>query len=259
MQLQQTKLHKDSKISKTIKTTDNINISLTHYKTGSDSVVVICHGWFMTKDSKAFTMLSEDIARYFDVIVFDFRGHGKSSGCYTFSAKEEKDLSAIVNYAQNCGYNHIHLLGFSMGAAQVLNYASCNSVTSVIAVSPPADFSKIENHVWKPEAWIPTLFKKFEPVRWCSVRPGSLFHKKTAPVDVVENISAPTLFILGEKDPIVYPWHTKKLYNKAVCDKKIEIFENGKHAEDLYLEHRDRFLNTCVKRIKETLDDYRQT
>ena len=247
-QLQQTKLKKDSK---TLKTADNINISLNHYKSDRESVVIICHGWFMTKDSKAFSLLSEELAKYFDVICFDFRGHGKSSGFYTFSAKEENDLSAVADYAKNCGYRNIHLLGFSMGGAQVLNFAQHKDVTSVIAVSAPADFSKIENHVWKPEAWIPTLFKKFEPARWCSIRPGSLFLKKTAPLSVVQNIDCPVLFMLGEKDPVVYPWHTKALFDKAVCTKKIEIFEKGKHAEDLFLEDRERFLKTCVNWIKE--------
>lgn len=248
MQLQQTKLHKDSKILETI---DNIRISLNHFKSGYDNVVIVCHGWFMTKDSKAFFMLSEELAKYFDVIAFDFRGHGKSSGWYTFTAKEENDLNAVIDYAKTIGYKNIHLLGFSLGGAQVLNFASHNNISSVIAVSPPADFYRIENHVWKPEAWIPTLFKKFELKRWCSIRPGSIFLKKTAPVNIVQNINCPTLFMLGAKDPIVYPWHTKNLYKKAVCPKKIEIFERGKHAEDLYLEDKHRFIKTCVEWIKE--------
>lgn len=254
MQLQRKKLQKDSK---TLKTADNIDIAMNHYKTDCDSVIVVCHGWFMTKDSRAFSCLSEELAQYFDVISFDFRGHGKSSGCYTFSAKEENDLAVVIDYAKKCGYKNIHLLGFSMGGAQVLNFAAKNPVTSVVAVSPPSDFKKIENHVWKPEAWIPTLFKKFEPKRWCTVRPGSLFHKKTAPVDVVKDITCPTLFILGEKDPIVYPWHTRVLYEKAICPKMLKIFQQGKHAEDLYLEDSENFLKICVDWIKESQNDYR--
>lgn len=245
---QQKTLHKDSK---NLKTKDNVTISLNHYKTGSDSVVVVCHGWFMTKDSRAFSKLCFDLSQNFDVIAFDFRGHGKSSGCYTFTAKEENDLDAVLDYAQNFGYQKIHLIGFSLGGAQILNFASQKDFSSIIAVSPPTDFYKIENHVWKPEAWIPTLFKKFELKRWISVRPSLIMHKKTAPINVIKKINTPTLFIVGEKDPIVYPWHTKLLYEKAICPKKIETFPKGKHAEDLYLEEKNKFLKICIDWIME--------
>ena len=35
-----------------------------------------------------------------------------------------------------------------------------NDIDKIIAVSAPADFDKIENHMYSPDAWIPTLFPK---------------------------------------------------------------------------------------------------
>ena len=120
------------------------------------------------------------------------------------------------------------------------------NINSMIYVSPPADFDKIENHVFKKEAFVPTM-QKFELDRSLSIRPGNPFLNKTKPIDVVENISpVPALFIAGGKDPTVYPWHTQALYEKAGVPKAFELFENDFHAEDLYINSRERFLKLCA-------------
>ena len=91
----------------------------------------------------------------------DFRGHGKSGGAYTFTAKELFDLREVVDYAKmNVDIKNIYLLGFSLGGALVLLYGSeFQSADRIIAVSAPADFMKIENRMFMPQAWIPTLFQ----------------------------------------------------------------------------------------------------
>ena len=40
---------------------------------------------------------------------------------------------------------------------------------------------------------------------------------KIKPINIVDKITVQSLFIAGEKDPTVHPWHTKELYNKAKC------------------------------------------
>ena len=49
-----------------------------------------------------------------DLISFDFRGHGKSSGIYTFTSKESEDIKSVVNYAKKT-YKRVYLTGFSLG------------------------------------------------------------------------------------------------------------------------------------------------
>ena len=157
-------------------TADNVKIAFNLYQTGHKNVVIICPGWFMTKDSKAFSTLAEDLSEKYDVIAMDFRGHGKSGGLYTFTSKELLDLDAVVDFARG-NYEKINLAGFSLGGAIVLIYGAQNSdINRIIAVSAPSDFYKIENKMWHPNAWIPT-FKKFEPKRWVSVRPSPVIRK----------------------------------------------------------------------------------
>ena len=228
-----------------VKTQDNVQIALNNYCNDKDEVVIIAPGWCMTKDSKAFKQISEMFVPKFDVITFDFRGHGKSGGFYTFSAKENLDLQAVLDFAKN--YKKIYLVGFSLGGAVVLIEAANNKrIHKVIAVSAPCDFDKIENFMWKKEAWGET-FKKFELERFLSIRPGLIMHKKIRPIDVVDKIEVPTLFIAGKKDPTVYSWHTKQLCDKAICPKAFKLFENGFHAEDLYLHFKDEFSRICLE------------
>lgn len=227
-----------------IKTSDNVKIALNLYNSGQSSVIIICPGWFMTKDSKSFSDLAESLSSWHDVVVMDFRGHGKSGGFYTFTEKEVNDLKAVVNFAKE-RYEKVYLMGFSLGGALVvLHGALVGNVDKIIAVSAPSDFDKIENKMWHPNAWIPT-FRKFEPKRWVSVRPSPKIGKKIKPVDVVDKINVPTLFIAGEKDVTVYPWHTESLYEKAICEKKYILFEDCIHAEDIFIKEPEKFIQAC--------------
>jgi pimeloyl-ACP methyl ester carboxylesterase len=229
-----------------LKTKDNINIEINHYQNDHDEVVIVAPGWCMTKDSNAFCRISEMFAQLFDVISFDFRGHGKSGGMYTFTAKELMDMDCVVRFVRKNGYKKIYLAGFSLGAATALIYASKSRfIDKVIAVSAPTDFGKIENQMYKKEAWGET-FKKFEIERFASIRPYPMPLKKIKPIDIVNKIKVPTLFIAGEKDPTVHSWHTKELYNKAVCKKEYKEYQNGCHAEDLFLHFKDDFTKLCL-------------
>lgn len=119
-------------------------------------------------------------------------------------------------------------------------------IDKIIAVSAPSDFSKIENKMWKKEAWGET-FKKFELDRFASIRLYPVPLEKIKPIDIADRIKVPTLVIAGEKDSTVHPWHTKDLYEKAVCTKKYKEFKNGCHTEDLFLHFEDEFTKLCLE------------
>lgn len=229
-----------------LKTEDKVKIAINHHITGHDEVLIIAHGWFMTKDSSYFRDMANVFSRNFDVISMDFRGHGKSSGFYTFTSKEPLDMKAVVDYAKS-QYKKVYLLGFSLGGALVIIHSALEKdVNKVIAVSAPHSFIKIENQMWRKEAWRETL-KKFELLRWLTVRPSLIIGKKIRPIDVVDKIEVPTLFIAGENDPTVHAWHSLSLYKQAKCEKQFELFEKCNHAEDLFRQDRKRFIHTCTK------------
>lgn len=229
-----------------LKTKDGIKTAVNYYNNGKEKAIIIAPGWFMTKDSKYFKEISEVFAENFDVITIDFRGHGKSSGFYTFTRKEENDLNTVTDFAKN-RYKTVYGAGFSLGAAVLINVAAerPGDISKIIAVSAPSCFEKIENNIWKKEAWLMTV-QKYEPARWFSIRPSLPFGKKTRPIDTVDKLKCPALFIAGDKDPTVSPKHTKALYDKAVCKKRYELFENCCHAEDLFIQDRKKFVRVCT-------------
>ena len=230
-----------------LKTSDGVKIAINLYSKARDSVVIICPGWFMTKDAAIFKQISYDLFVSFDIIAMDFRGSGRSGGFYTFSTKEPIDLYRVISYAKEVlEYKNVYLLGFSLGAAVSIICSAQNSdVDKLIVVSAPADFDKIENKMYSPDAWIPTLFQKFEPLRWMTIRAGNPFLSKIKPIDVAADIAVPTLFIAGEKDPTVLPWHTKALYDKAHCKKDYKLFTKTRHAEDIYHDYPTEFIEMC--------------
>lgn len=234
----------------TLKTSDKVNIKINRYNNNKEEVIIICPGWFMTKDSKSIKNLSMALSETVDVISMDFRGHGKSDGFYTFTSKEGNDLEAVVEFAKKY-YQKVSLMGFSLGAALVLLHGAKDfEISKIIAISAPADFNRIENHMYSVHAWIPTIFQKFEPGRWLSIRPGSPFLPKVKPVDVIKEVKSPTLFLAGEKDPTVFPWHTELLYNEAVCEKSYKLFKKANHAEDLFNDYPDKFIQICTEWLK---------
>ena len=235
-----------------VRTDDNIEIAFNLTKQNNhENVLLICPGWFMTKDSKIFKEIASEFFGFIDTASMDFRGHGKSGGRYTFTSKEILDLKCVIEYL-NTNYNKIFLLGFSLGAALSLLYtAEFGKINGIIAVSPPFDFDKIENRIWNFHAWYPTLFKKFEPARWISIRMGNLWGKKVKPADVIENIKCPIAFAAGENDPIVFPWHTRKLYEKTTAPKNFKLFKKGLHAEDLFTDNKEEFMKYCTNLLKQ--------
>lgn len=237
-----------------LQTEDKLRISLNHYSSDKkDAVLIICPGCFMCKDAKPFLDMADDFFGALDVIVMDFRGHGKSGGLFTFSAKEHLDLKAVVDYAKK-KYAKIILLGFSLGAATaIIHTAHYKDVNGIITVSAPTDFERIENRFLKKEAVIPAM-EKFELGKSPTLRPGNIALKKVKPIDVVSGISPiPLLFLSGEKDPIVYQWHSEELFEKARDPKNLIIFPDGLHAEELYLKSKKKFLDACMGWCKRVL------
>ena len=236
---------------KTIESFDKTKIALNHFqKDGRDNVFIICHGFSMAKDAKLFFDLSKDFFRFYDVIIMDQRGHGKSQGAFTFSSKEHLDIKAVIDYAKKI-YLHIYLIGFSLGAASsIIEVAEYKNVNALIIVSPPISFKKIENRFLHKNAVMPAIQKFGTHI--FKLRIGNILSKKVNPIDVIDKISPiPLLILQGDKDPIVFEKHAELLYNKALKPKKISIIKNGLHAEDLYRQNPEYFITICISWIKD--------
>lgn len=253
-------------VGEAVVTADGVRVLVDVYREGErDAAVIVCPGFFQSKDTRTFRQLSEALAREHDVLAMDFRGHGRSSGRYTFSAREGADLEAVLAWAGG-RYRRLGVLAFSLGAAIAITTLSRNraKVCGLMAVSAPSSFEEIEFKWWTPEA-MRTGVAGFEPGRGC--RPGSLWLDKPRPIEHVARLSPmPVWFVHGTRDVIVGVEHSRRLHAAAAEPKRLEIIEGGSHAESLFRDDPVRFLailtawtaSTLGAAIRREVDDHGQ-
>jgi pimeloyl-ACP methyl ester carboxylesterase len=234
---------------------NQIKIAYDHYRAGHSNALIIAHGFYNNKDTYLFKKIAESFLSHYDVILFDFRGHGQSTGSFEWTAAEAKDLAAIIQYADKQGYQKIGVMGFSLGAAISLVEASQNhDIDSLIVVSAPYDFWKINYHFWKPEMFSDLKLNLGPKGRGKSIRPHHPFHKKVKPIDIVDQISpVPILFIHGKKDWLISYQHSEKLYQKAREPKKLVILPQAGHAEKIFDADPEKFHTLCLQWLEQTL------
>lgn len=251
--------HKSKVIPKiqvlTLHAQDGQRVAVRHYQTGHDAVIVLAHGFFNNKDVYLFRQMAEKLSVYYDVLVFDFRGHGESGGFFGWTSHEQAEINRILLYVKEQGYQQIGLMGFSLGAAVSLVCASENRcVHSVIAVSAPFDFWEIDFHFWELEMFADLKLNMGFKGKGKGVLPGNPFMKKVRPIDIVDRISpTPVMFIHGEKDWLIKPRHSRKLFKQALAPKRMEMIADAGHAEKIFDSSPDDFLKLCLEWFGQTL------
>ena len=235
-----------------IYTNDSQEIAFSHIKAGHASVLIVAHGFYNNKDTFLFKDIADMFAKEYDVILFDFRGHGKSSGLFTWTSKEPEDLRTIIDYAKKQAYQKIGVVGFSLGAAITLIEASQNQdMDCIISVSAPYDFWKIDYRFWEEEMLNDLKLNIGPKGKGKGIRPGNPFIPKVRPIDIVHKISPiPILFAHGEKDWLIAPHHSETLYEKALEPKQLHIFPKAGHAEKIYDNFPKEFEHVCLDWLK---------
>ena len=196
------------KLSGILLTSDGKSIAYHHYKAGHRKLVVIVHGFYNSKDSIPLQKLKDDLLVDYDVFMFDLRGHGKSSGTFSWTAKEGKDLEAVFNYIGDY-YDKIGLIGFSLGASICINAISKQDlVDSFICVSGVSDVGRVDYRFWDLDwegDFVYTMISS-EGRRGKGVRPGPFWLRKEKPIKNIARIKVPVLYIHGDRDWVIRPW-----------------------------------------------------
>ena len=240
--------------TKSVLTEDRQTISYDHYKNGQGRLVIIAHGFFNSKDAILLKELGKVLADTCDVILLDFRGHGQSRGIFYWTTKEHLDLMAVLKEVRT-SYKKIALIGFSLGAAvSIITAAQGKDIDSLISVSAPVEFEKIEYRFWELDVENDILYNLIgEGKIGKGVWPGPFWLKKDKPINVISAITAPILFLHGEADWLIKPWHSQALYEKTLSKKQINIIKNGPHAEYLLRKNRNETIGLIKTWLHETL------
>ncbi len=128
----------------TLRTQDGVRIqgiSLKNEENGAKSdkkAVIVCHGAGRSKNTMSIVQTCSILATRYDVFTFDFRGHMESGGIFRANGDTEHDLNAMIKHVQQLGYEHIAVIGWSVGATTALLAAANGApIDAIIAGSPP--------------------------------------------------------------------------------------------------------------------------
>lgn len=181
---------------------------------GRQLPLVFCHGWMETKE-RHFKRAWRYNRQGRDLILFDHRGHGRSTGtCATFGVQEKWDLKAVIDEAQRQGFvqERVITMGFSLGGSTVLAHAAVDPrVAGVVALAPFSDFRQAIRSFrlgiapWLDDAW---LLRGFEQA---TVEAGFTL-EEASPLEAIARITAPILLIEASGDRNLPPCHhTRRL------------------------------------------------
>ncbi len=174
--------------------------------------VLICHGIFEFKE-RHFDRAVWLNERGHDVILFDHRTHGRSTGKQvTFGVQEREDVRAVLDVAVtrgmievNGGAPRVVTLGFSLGGGTVLQHAATDErVAGVIALAPFCDFRTAVDTFrqcfapWLDYDWVQRGFDQ------ASAEAGFAMEQASA-LEAIKHIDAPVLLVEGGKDPFLPP------------------------------------------------------
>ena len=242
--------------TKSVMTSDRQEIVYDHYAQSKQDLVIIAHGFFNSKDSVLLKALGQALLPDRDVIIMDFRGHGKSRGLFYWTTKEYLDLLAVLDAVQN-DYRKIAVIGFSLGAATtIITATKTERIDSIIAVSGPTSFDKIEFHFWDLDIENDIFFNiTGQGHVGKGVRPGPFWQKKERPIELVDQITCPIFFLHGDADWLIRPWHSQALYDKAKSMKDIAILKNGPHAEYLIRKNKKESIELIRAWLDKTMSE----
>ena len=143
-----------------------------------------------------------------------------------------------------------------MGAAiSLITATQTKKIDSLIAVSSPSSFWRIDYQFWRMGIKENIIYNFLGEGRiGKSIRPGWLFYRKTKPSEVIDKITIPMMFIHGQKDWLIRPWHSKKLFDQSKTKiKRLELIPQGTHAEYIFRNDKEGTIKLFKEWFRETL------
>ncbi len=202
----------------------------------SNKTIIFAHGYGNNRLQEDVPGLDVALAlgrNGYNILMFDFRGCGESSGNLTSIGQFEKDdLIGAVNFMKNMGPQgeHLGVIGFSMGAVTaILAAAEDSRIEAVAADAPFADLEKYLHDnlpVWSdlPSFPFTPVILKIMPVVL------NLDPQKVSPEAVIRQIRAPVLFVHGNSDTDVPVFNSEELYRKTPGRNKLWIVPGAGHV-----------------------------
>jgi pimeloyl-ACP methyl ester carboxylesterase len=213
----------------TLVTDDGVPIDAAHLPGDLALAIVIAHGFTLNWQRASVWRIARRLSRFGGVVIFDFRGHGRSGGLSTLGDREIRDVDVAVAYARELGYQRIALVGFSMGASIALRYAGL-----VGGIGPGRWYYRgtkpMRRVHWAVERRLGRMLtRKMLNTR---VSSGRWDPVPVPPADAAAKIApVPLLIVHGDQDGYFPVEHARQLYQAANEPKELWIVPGFGHAE----------------------------
>ncbi|MBI4319233.1 MAG: alpha/beta fold hydrolase [Chloroflexi bacterium] len=130
--------------------------------TGGKTIVIL-HGRESARADEAagiMPLASALVRRGYNVLMFDFRGHGESNGnLYSLGQWEVRDVGGALSYLKSRGVANVGVLGYSMGAATALLAAPEHpEIRAIVADAPFSDLSVMIDEQFPKATGLPRVF-----------------------------------------------------------------------------------------------------
>jgi fermentation-respiration switch protein FrsA (DUF1100 family) len=222
--------------TETLVTDDGVAIDTVHLPGDRSVGMVVAHGFTQNWQRPGVWKVAKRFNQFGGVIMFDFRGHGRSGGKSTLGDLEIKDLDVAIRYARELGYQRIVSVGFSMGASIVLRHAALiGGADAVVAVSGPGRWYYRETlpmrrvHFAVESKLGRLMTKAFLNTR---ISQGRWDPIPMPPAEAAARVApTPLLIVHGDKDAFFPVEHAEQLFEAASQPKELWIVPGFTHAE----------------------------
>lgn len=205
----------------------------------SGLTILVCHGngGNVTDRREMFEQLDDFEV---NVLVFDYRGYGKSEGTPSEEAvyRDAEAAWEFVAKVKGVHPTRIVLLGQSLGAAIALELASTKIVAAVILEAP---FASIRAMASKVSPLIPL---------------GWAMKARFDSLEKVRKLKVPLLIVHGDRDEIVPISQGRQVFNAAPGSKTWQTIPGGGH-NDLWGGDHPSFLR-AIQKFLGSLDSQKQ-
>lgn len=166
----------------------------------------------------------------YNVLQFDFRGHGHSDDApITLGTSEQRDVAAAVRFLESRGFGPIALMGISMGGAVAIMAAPDLPVAAVVADAAYAQVAHpVANKMREGHYPFPRLGARLI-VAAASVRARVSLRE---PITRVGEISPRGLLLIAPREDRLVSWtQSLKLYEAAEEPKELLVVDDCGHSE----------------------------
>jgi len=225
--------------------------------------IILCHGVGSNRSDLLEIAAKLHDAR-FNLLLFDFRGHGGSRGRVTsFGYTEQRDLEgALVFLGEQTDVpaKPYGVYGISMGASVALTVAARDERLGAVAADSP--YVTLEESLGRHLALLYPVLPRM-PFLWCILATYRLrfgvWPRRMSPLAAAAMLSPrPLLLLLGGDDIRTPLEETKRLYAAAGQPKDLCVVEGAAHLQSYALDPRTYILR-LVRFFEASLMDARRT